>query len=246
MHLNPYQDGCYRRLIDHYMTTRKAPPDNDAALARIVGDSLENWIALAAPVIREFFTSKNGFLFNKTCEGILADQADRNERYSERAKKGGKARSEKMQSNQGEKCFKQSSSLLNPATLQYSTIQDSKKEIVNILNNIPITALQENPSPPPSGGQKRGIRLEGFLKGKNEGEIATEWATWAQKELNLPMSVIDIELEKFSDYWDAKAGQHACKADWFKTWKNWMRRVKETIIEKEKRNEAFRNRSPKF
>jgi len=56
MHLNPYQDGCYRRLIDHYMKTRSSLPDNDAALARIVGDSEANWVAMASPLVRPFFT----------------------------------------------------------------------------------------------------------------------------------------------------------------------------------------------
>ena len=43
MHLNPFQDGCYLRLVDHYMETRQPLADNDAALARIIGISVEEW-----------------------------------------------------------------------------------------------------------------------------------------------------------------------------------------------------------
>src|SRR5665213_3358485 len=92
MHLNPYQDGCYRRLIDHYMKTRQALPDNDAALARIIGDSLENWIALAASMVRPFFTSKEGRLFLYKCEISLSKQDSKTRKLSESGKNGAKKR----------------------------------------------------------------------------------------------------------------------------------------------------------
>jgi hypothetical protein len=36
-----------------------------------------------------------------------------------------------------------------------------------------------------------------------------------------------IEIEKFRDYWTAKAGAQAVKADWSATWRNWVRRAAE-------------------
>lgn len=35
--LDPYQDGCYRRLIDHYMDTRRPLPRPVAAVTRNPG-----------------------------------------------------------------------------------------------------------------------------------------------------------------------------------------------------------------
>lgn len=35
------------------------------------------------------------------------------------------------------------------------------------------------------------------------------------------------ELEKFSDYWQAKSGQQATKLDWTKTWCNWLRNAED-------------------
>jgi hypothetical protein len=32
-----------------------------------------------------------------------------------------------------------------------------------------------------------------------------------------------IEIEKFRDYWAAKAGKDACKVNWNATWRNWVR-----------------------
>jgi len=96
MHLNPYQDGCYRRLIDHYMKTRSSLPDNDAALARIVGDSEANWVAMASPLVRPFFKSINGRLFLKRCEEILDYQDKSTKKLSESGKKGAEKRWSKI------------------------------------------------------------------------------------------------------------------------------------------------------
>lgn len=88
MHLNPYQDGCYRRLIDHYMKTRSPLPDNDHALARIVGDSHANWVANGVAMVRPFFTPQNGLLYLKRCDAILAEQDGKTKELSEHGKKG--------------------------------------------------------------------------------------------------------------------------------------------------------------
>lgn len=92
MHLNPYQDGCYRRLIDHYMKTRAPLPDNDAALARIIGDSEVNWVAMASPLVRPFFQSRKGRLYLKRCEDILDYQDKKVSKLSESGKKGAEKR----------------------------------------------------------------------------------------------------------------------------------------------------------
>lgn len=92
MHLDPYQDGCYRRLIDHYMGTRQPLPDNDHALARIVGDSHANWVAMASAIVRPFFKAKNGLLYHKKCDEILNNQDKKAKRLSESGKKGAEKR----------------------------------------------------------------------------------------------------------------------------------------------------------
>lgn len=104
MHLNPYQDGCYRRLIDHYMKTRSPLPDNDAVLARIVGDNLENWLALARDVIRPFFVLDGQFLTHTFCDHILNEQDMRSKERSKSATKAAKARWVKTKQKQGDIC----------------------------------------------------------------------------------------------------------------------------------------------
>lgn len=110
-HLSLEEDGCYRRLIDEYMITREPLPNNDAALARIVGIPKTEWDRLAT-VVRRFFRLRNDKLFHKRCERELRAQNARHNRNSEKASKGGKAKAFKDK-------LLRASSMLNPATLQY-------------------------------------------------------------------------------------------------------------------------------
>lgn len=96
MHLNPYQDGCYMRLIDHYMITRQPLPDNDAALSRIIGISIDEWLGNASGIVRAFFWSSKGSLRHERCDIILDEQDHRHRNMTEKGKKGAKARWNKI------------------------------------------------------------------------------------------------------------------------------------------------------
>jgi len=95
LHLDPYQDGCYRRLLDEYMATRQPLPDNDYALARICGISFDDWMLRAASIVRAFFKQKNGKLYQQTCDEELDFQDNRSHFRSEKAKKAANIRHSK-------------------------------------------------------------------------------------------------------------------------------------------------------
>lgn len=113
-HLSLEEDGAYRRLIDEYMTTRAALPNDDTALARIVGIPKTEWDRLA-PVVRRFFRLRNDRLFHKRCEREIRAQNARHNRNSERARKGGTAKALKDK-------YIRAFSTLAPATLQNKDI----------------------------------------------------------------------------------------------------------------------------
>lgn len=46
----------------------------------------------------------------------------------------------------------------------------------------------------------------------------------------LPLERVDLELEKFRDYWASAAGAKGRKANWDATWRNWIRRNCEAAI----------------
>lgn len=53
-------------------------------------------------------------------------------------------------------------------------------------------------------------------------EVLRSWTVKNCPGLNIPS-----ELEKFRDFWTAKAGKDGRKADWPATWRNWVRRASE-------------------
>jgi uncharacterized protein YdaU (DUF1376 family) len=90
-HLSLEEDGAYRRLIDEYMITRQPLPNDEAALARIVGIPKTEWTRLAVKV-RRFFRIRNDKLWHKRCELELRAQNARHNRQREKAQKGGMAK----------------------------------------------------------------------------------------------------------------------------------------------------------
>lgn len=90
-HLTLAEDGAYRRLIDEYMITRDPLPNDDAALARILGIPKAEWECLA-PRVRMFFRARNDKLIHKRCERELRAQVLRSSANSNRGKKAAMTR----------------------------------------------------------------------------------------------------------------------------------------------------------
>ena len=87
------QDGAYRRLLDHYMETRLPLPDNDTALARIIGISINEFQAIA-PQVKCKFKTKGDHLHNKRCDIELNRQDGLSKKRSNVAKAAHKKRNE--------------------------------------------------------------------------------------------------------------------------------------------------------
>jgi len=68
---------------------------------------------------------------------------------------------------------------------------------------------------------KRGSRLP------DDWQLPKSWGEWAlQKRPDLTVDDVRNQAERFADYWHAKAGVNARKADWEATWRNWIRDAK--------------------
>ena len=95
-HLSPQEHHAYRTLIDEYMDVLRGPlPNDDVALARIIGISKAEWECVA-PTVRKFFRAKNDKLIHKRCEQELRAQDTRNKANSDRGKKAAFARWSKI------------------------------------------------------------------------------------------------------------------------------------------------------
>lgn len=74
---------------------------------------------------------------------------------------------------------------------------------------------QEPINNPLRGRSARGARLTHDL-------LPAEWRAWAEGEA--PSLDADATFACFADHWRAQPGQKGVKADWFATWRNWIRR----------------------
>lgn len=124
MHLTLAEDGAYRRLIDHYMETQAPLPNNEKALARILGISVNEFQAIAEQVSSMFSTS-GGHLHNKRCDIELERQESLSKKRSEAGKNGARKRHKKQQDTS--KCSAKPEQTVS--TGQDKTGQDIEKHI---------------------------------------------------------------------------------------------------------------------
>ena len=68
-----------------------------------------------------------------------------------------------------------------------------------------------------------------------------EWRAWANS--NAPSVDADDTFACFADYWRAQPGQKGVKADWFATWRNWIRREAKTYGTATHRNGGYESRA---
>lgn len=85
---------------------------------------------------------------------------------------------------------------------------------------------------------KRGTRLPA------DWQLTTELAQWAITDR--PGFPVAAEAAKFRDYWTAKTGKDATKADWDATWRNWVRNARipgQPVTGKPARHTGFAERN---
>lgn len=99
---------------------------------------------------------------------------------------------------------------------------------------------QTNPTPahPPVGNTpaRKGTRLsDDWQPDPATGPTAEMLDRW-------PPGAVERELEKFRNYWISKSGKDAVKANWQRTWINWLLSADERIGRNERANGHYRQR----
>lgn len=72
-----------------------------------------------------------------------------------------------------------------------------------------------------SQGRKNGSRIDPDLILSDEW-IACAYGACEKRGFDIEIKDIEIEFEKFKNYWLAKSGSGASKLDWLATWRNWF------------------------
>ena len=204
-HLNPYQDGCYRRLIDTYMETRKPLPDNDYALARICGISIDDWMLHAASIVRAFFKQRSGMLFHETCDEELDYQDKRRKFASAKATKAANTRHNKNKGIDATSIHDECLGML-----------ERERELRDIDTNVSISPLisPQQEKDKSDAEPKRKRKQSSFITKEFRGDF---------ESISLAEQLrVDFEPEqqKFIDYW---LGKGKSMSDWQATFRNWIR-----------------------
>ena len=121
-----------------------------------------------------------------------------------------------------------------------STDTDTEEETVTSFKgrggNFPSDAPPSAASPPPSpaadalseqvASQPSKASRTSATRLPADWRLPKSWGQWALEERpDLSADDVRREAEIFTDYWHAKAGADARKANWEATWRNWVRRA---------------------
>lgn len=89
------------------------------------------------------------------------------------------------------------------------------------------TPLESESESSPNGEDNR--RRKRAARLPDDWVLTDEWAVEgeiARLNAGLPSIDLRVEADKFRDYWHAKSGKDAAKADWLATWRNWCRNAR--------------------
>ncbi|WP_375704362.1 hypothetical protein, partial [Bartonella sp. AD328YNZD] len=104
--------------------------------------------------------------------------------------------------------------------IEVDAIESQEDQIATSSDNQPPIHEQENvPKKAKRVKVDRGCRLPADFEPDYDFAI----------EEGFPPERVKVEIAKFRDYWNAKAGKDACKTDWQATWRNWVRKAIEDL-----------------
>lgn len=205
-HLCAAEHGAYLLLIMHHWVTQAPLPDNDRQLSRIAAMDLSEWIAVR-PIIQPFFQCDNDGWTHKRVVEELAGAAKRSQAAREKAERrwGVSAGADATASDQHSHSIDTVEPQHKPRTCSSPSSGSSNHKTPSHPTDV------RSPSADPRGSR---LAADWHLPG--------EWRQWAIDQ-GIPPPLIDREAVRFPDYWHGAAGAKGRKADWFATWRNWMR-----------------------
>lgn len=191
-------------------------PDDDEVIAAKLGMPQKLFARHSKVMRRGWWLASDGRLYHDTiCERVL-HMLDKRLKDAGRARDA-RERKAKSHANHGV--------VTRDAHVTHGSVQAE----FDTQNPVPSTQKEEEPSVETSladtapkraaeaAPKSRGTRLPSGW------QLPREWGLWALEQPGWTEPAIRTEADKFADYWAAKAGRDAVKADWCATWRNWIR-----------------------
>lgn len=205
-HLTLEEECVYRRLLDYYYDTELPIPKETKLVIRRL--RLLSYEHIVESILNEFFHLESDGWHNNRADIEIADYKNKAEKARNNGKKGGRPK-------QNKGIETDPVILANP---EETTLQANYKLLTNnyeLRTNSLVTAQAPTP-------KKLAKRLPDDWRPDRE---YFEAAKLIKPDMTQEWFV--QVAHKFKDYWIAKAGKDATKADWLATWRNWIRREAE-------------------
>jgi uncharacterized protein YdaU (DUF1376 family) len=230
-HLTMLEDGAYNRLCDLYYVREAPLPEDFSSCCRLVRAVTKQEREAVRSVLNEFFQLTPEGWRHKRCDAEI----ERFRAKSGKASASAKARWRKEISASEPDANApadavQTDSERNANAYAIASANAERTHANRIENAMPHARARgraptsQTPLPIPTEAklprERRGTRLPDDWTPGDSG-----FAFAAQQGLTNGRA--QVEADKFRDFWRAKTGADACKADWQATWRNWVRRAAE-------------------
>lgn len=209
-HLSLVEEAIYFRLINFYYDSEQPLPLETQTVFRRLRMASES--VTAQQIIDEFFTKTERGYIHSRCDELLKEYRKTAKNNRSNGAKGGRpkkgAASEETQTKP---------SGLLPETQEEPTNNPNQEPETN--NQEPETNLKALAPQQAATPKKRATRLSEDWR-----PTAEYWEAAALINKSITQEWFTSTASKFRDYWIAKSGKDATKADWLATWRNWIRR----------------------
>jgi hypothetical protein len=100
----------------------------------------------------------------------------------------------------------------------------SSTDSISSLNLFSSSQEKKETAPKRGASATRGSRLPA------DWVLPADWRAWTHSAFRVSPHRVQLEADKFRDYWHARAGSGATKVDWAATWRGWCRRAFEKLV----------------
>ena len=203
-HLTALEHGAYLLLIARYWTQGGPIPDDDSILSRAARVGPRQWARVRC-ILAPFFTIADGVWRHRRIDQELQST----ELFAARQSAAGKASALKRLNSR--------STTVEPR-FNHGSTNHSHSHIHSDPPPLSPPLAPATPSP-----NKKGTRLPA------DWTLSEEWkqaGVAARAKAGLPAINLDVEADRFRDYWTARAGQRGAMLDWLATWRNWCRNAR--------------------
>jgi uncharacterized protein YdaU (DUF1376 family) len=214
------EHGAYRLLLDHYYLSNGNVLANAKAIGRAIRAETRVEKTALKNILERYFTISGDKICHERADIELAKRAELRAKRAEHGSKGGLAKAKNLLEQNTKQNRRQSHLKAEP--LRNVVLET---HIPNPDLSLLVRAEESsNPTPEPSISKPLASKTVKGSRWPVGQAIDPDWvAAAAERRASRGLAPVDLEIEaeKFVNFWTAKSGANAVKVDWRATWINW-------------------------